>query len=216
MNEVRVSRKAAGRVESGHPWIFSSDVTGRGAAQPGEAVKVSDPRGRWLGTAHYSSTSQIALRMLSSQVEPIGREFFLNRLRAAQLHRRLVVGEDSNAYRVVHGEGDLLPALVVDRYADYLVMQTLNQGMEGARAWIVASRMELFSPRGIVARNDAAVRVKEALPLESGVIYGDVPDTVEFRMNGLRLHADLLHGQKTGAFLDQRENYVAAARYARG
>jgi 23S rRNA (cytosine1962-C5)-methyltransferase len=104
----------------------------------------------------------------------------------------------------------------VDRYADYLVLQTLNQGMDGAREWIVASLMELFSPRGIVARNDAAVRVKEALPLESGVIYGDVPDTVEFRMNGLRLHADLLHGQKTGAFLDQRENYVAAARYARG
>jgi 23S rRNA (cytosine1962-C5)-methyltransferase len=155
------------------------------------------------------------LRLLSHDVEEIGREFFAQRLAAAEAHRRLVVS-GTDAYRVVHGEGDLLPALVVDRYADYLVLQTLNQGMDRAREWIVASLVDLFSPRGIVARNDAPVRAKEALPLESGVIYGACPDTVEFRMNGLRLHADLLHGQKTGAFLDQRENYVAAARYARG
>jgi 23S rRNA (cytosine1962-C5)-methyltransferase len=216
MNEVRVNRKAAGRVESGHPWIFSSDVTDRGAALPGEAVKVGDPRGRWLGTAHYSSTSQIALRMLSGQVEPIGREFFLNRLRAAELHRRLVVGEDSNAYRVVHGEADLLPALVVDRYADYLVMQTLDQGMDAARAEITAALGEIFQPRGIVARNDVAIRAKEQLPLETTVVAGEIPDWVPVRINGLAMRADLLHGQKTGIFLDQRENYRAAAQYARG
>jgi 23S rRNA (cytosine1962-C5)-methyltransferase len=215
MNEVRVNRKAARRVASGHPWIFESDVVDTGGAEPGAAVTVIDLAGRALGTAHFSAASQIALRLLSHSVEEIDREFFAQRLAAAEAHRRRVV-RGTDAYRVVHGEGDLLPALVVDRYADYLVLQTLNQGMDGAREWIVASLMELFSPRGIVARNDAAVRVKEALPLESGVIYGDVPDTVEFRMNGLRLHADLLHGQKTGAFLDQRENYVAAARYARG
>ena len=216
MNEVRVNRKAAGRVESGHPWIFSSDVTGRGAAQPGEAVKVSDPRGRWLGTAHYSSTSQIALRMLSSQVEPIGHEFFLNRLRAAELHRHLVVGADSNAYRVVHGEADLLPALVVDRYADYLVMQTLDQGMDAAKTEIAACLGEIFQPRGIVARNDVAVRAKEQLPLETTVVAGEIPDSVSVRINGLAMRADLLRGQKTGIFLDQRENYRAAAQYARG
>jgi 23S rRNA (cytosine1962-C5)-methyltransferase len=155
------------------------------------------------------------LRLLSHDVREIGPEFFAQRLAAAEAHRRLVVS-GTDAYRVVHGEGDLLPALVVDRYQDYLVLQTLNQGMDAAREWIVASLVELFSPRGIVARNDAPVRVREALTLECGVIYGDVPDTVEFRMNGLRLYADLLHGQKTGAFLDQRENYLAAARYARG
>ena len=104
----------------------------------------------------------------------------------------------TDAYRVVHGEGDLLPALVVDRYQDYLVLQTLNQGMDAAREWIVASLVDLFSPRGIVARNDAAVRAREALPLESGVIYGGVPDTVEFRMNGLRLYADLRIGGSIG------------------
>ena len=216
MNEVRVSRKAAGRVESGHPWIFSSDVTERGCAQPGEAVKVADPRGRWLGTAHYSSVSQIALRMLSSQVEPIGREFFLNRLRAAELHRHLVVGEDSNAYRVVHGEADLLPGLVVDRYADYLVMQTLDQGMDAARSEIAAALGQIFQPRGIVARNDVAVRAKEQLPLEITVVAGEIPNCVPVRINGLVMRADLLRGQKTGIFLDQRQNYRAAAHYARG
>jgi 23S rRNA (cytosine1962-C5)-methyltransferase len=216
MTEVRVRRKAAGRVESGHPWIFSSDVTDRGAALPGEAVKVGDPRGRWLGTAHYSSTSQIALRMLSGQVEPIGREFFLNRLRAAELHRRLVVGEDSNAYRVVHGEADLLPALVVDRYADYLVMQTLDQGMDACKTEIADCLGEIFQPRGIVARNDVAVRAKEQLPLETIVVAGEIPNCVAVRINGLAMRADLLHGQKTGIFLDQRENYRAAAQYARG
>jgi len=215
MNEVRVNRKAARRVASGHPWIFASDVLDSGGAEAGAAVHVVDLKGRSLGTAHFSAASQIALRMLTRGVEEIGREFFAARLAAAEAHRRRVIcGTD--AYRVVHGEGDLLPGLVVDRYAEWLVLQTLNQGMDRARQWIVDSLVELFSPRGMVARNDAAVRSREALPLESGVIYGDVPEAVEFQMNGLRLHADLRHGQKTGAFLDQRENYVAVARYARG
>ena len=215
MHEVRVNRKAARRVASGHPWIFESDVLDTGGAEPGAAVHVIDLKGRSLGMAHFSAASQIALRLLSRSVEEIGREFFARRLAAAQAHRRRVV-HGADAYRVVHGEGDLLPGLVVDRYADWLVLQTLNQGMDGARHWIVDSLVELFSPRGIVARNDAAVRAREELPLESGVIWGAVPDSVEFGMNGLRWHADLLHGQKTGMFLDQRENYPAAARYARG
>jgi len=215
MNEVRVNQKAAARVASGHPWIFASDLTDRNGAQPGEAVRVSDVHGRPLGTAHYSAASQIALRMLSPKHEEIGREFFLRRLRAAEEHRRNVV-RASDAYRLVHGEADLLPALVVDRYADYLVMQTLDQGMDAARQEIAACLEEIFHPRGIVARNDVAVRAKEQLPLESAVMAGEIPDAVEVHMNGLTLTADLLHGQKTGIFLDQRENYRAAARYARG
>ena len=157
MTEVRVTRKGAARVEAGHPWIFSSDVAERGGAQPGEAVKVCGPNGRPLGTAHYSSTSEITLRMLSAQVEEIGRELFLRRIRAAEQHRRLVV-RDTDAYRVVHGEADLLPALIVDRYGDCLVMQTLDQGMDAAKAVIVSCLEEIFHPRAIVARNDAAVR----------------------------------------------------------
>jgi 23S rRNA (cytosine1962-C5)-methyltransferase len=215
MNEVRVNRKAAGRVESGHPWIFASDVIDRDGAQPGEPVKVADPRGRPLGTAHYSSTSQIALRMLSGRVEEIGREFFLRRLRAAEDHRRRVV-RHSDAYRAVHAEADLLPGLIVDRYADCLVIQTLDQGMDAAKQEIVSCLEEIFQPRAIVARNDAAVRTKEELPLETSVLAREVPDPVTVEMNGLKMRADLVHGQKTGIFLDQRENYRAAARYARG
>ncbi|MGO9260868.1 MAG: class I SAM-dependent rRNA methyltransferase [Bryobacteraceae bacterium] len=215
MNEVRVNHKAAGRVASGHPWIFASDLTDRDGAQPGEAVRVADLHGRALGTAHYSAASQISLRMLSPQVEEIGREFFLRRLRAAEEHRRTVV-RHSDAYRVVHGEADLLPALVVDRYADYLVVQTLDQGMDAAKREIAGCLEEIFQPRGIVARNDAAVRAKEQLPLESVVMAGQIPEAVEVHLNGLSMTADLLRGQKTGIFLDQRENYRAAARYARG
>ncbi len=215
MTEVRVNRKAADRVASGHPWIFASDVTDRDGAQPGAVVKVADFRGRPLGTAHYSSTSQITLRMLSRQVEEIGREFFLCRLRAAEEHRRRVV-RHSDAYRLVHGEADLLPALVVDRYADYLVIQTLDQGMDAAKSEIVAALEEIFHSRGIVARNDVAVRAREELPLESAVVAGDIPDTITMQMNGLTWSADLLRGQKTGIYLDQRENYCAAAHYAHG
>ena len=215
MNEVRVNRKAADRVASGHPWIFASDVTDRDGAQPGAPVKVADLRGRPLGTAHYSSASQIALRMLSRQSEEIGRDFYRCRLQAAEAHRREVV-RGSDAYRVVHGEADLLPALVVDRYGDYLAMQTLDQGMDAAKDEIAACLEEIFHPRGIVARNDAAVRTKEQLPLESGVMAGEVPETVAIEMNGLKLGANLLRGQKTGIFLDQRENYRAATHYAQG
>jgi len=215
MNEVRVNRKAADRVVAGHPWIFSSDVTDRESAQPGAAVRVADGRGRTLGTAHYSSASQIALRMLSREVEEIDRAFFLRRLQAAAHHRCRVV-RNSDAYRVVHGEADLLPALVVDRYGDYLTLQTLDQGMDAACDTIVSCLEEIFQPKGIALRNDAAVRAKEKLPLRSAVVSGEVPPAVTVEMNGLKLRADLLHGQKTGIFLDQRENYLAAARYAHG
>jgi 23S rRNA (cytosine1962-C5)-methyltransferase len=215
MNEVRVNRKGADRIASGHPWIFSSDVIERDGAQPGAVVKVADPRGRTLGTAHYSSNSQISLRMLSRQVEDTGRDFFLRRLQAAEAHRQLVV-RDSDAYRVVHAEADLLPGLIVDRYADYLVVQTLDQGMDAAKSDIVSCLQEVYRPAGIVARNDSTVRAKEGLPQEVAVVSGEVPDSVAVRMNGLAMRADLLRGQKTGIFLDQRENYLAAARYLNG
>lgn len=153
--------------------------------------------------------------MLSDRVEAIDQAFFLRRLTAAEAHRKRVVA-DSEAYRLVHGEADQLPGLVIDRYGDYFTLQTLDQGMERAKGDIVSVLEELFAPRGIVERNDVAIRKREALPLQSGVVAGQIPETVDLRMNGLKLHADLLHGQKTGIFLDQRENYLAAARYGRG
>jgi 23S rRNA (cytosine1962-C5)-methyltransferase len=189
-------------------------VLDRGEAQPGDAVTVVDHRGRAIGTAHYSSSSQICLRMLSDRVETLDRSFYLRRIGAAEEHRKRVVS-GSDAYRLVHGEGDRLPGLIVDRYNGCFVVQTLDQGMDRAKADIVSCLEELFAPSGIVARNDVAVRSRESLPLESGVLAGQVPDQVAIHMNGLDLEADLLRGQKTGVFLDQRENYIAAARYAR-
>jgi 23S rRNA (cytosine1962-C5)-methyltransferase len=212
---VRVSRKAAGRVASGHPWIFASDVLERGQAEPGDAVLVTDPNGKTLGTAHYSNSSQISLRLVSDRAETIDRAFYFRRLRAAEAYRKRVV-TNSNAYRLVHGEADQLPGLVIDRYGDYISMQTLDQGMDRAKPEIVSAIEELFRPLGIVERNDVPVRKRESLPLQTGVLAGEVPGIVPVEMNGLKLHADLVHGQKTGIFLDQRENYLAAARYARG
>jgi 23S rRNA (cytosine1962-C5)-methyltransferase len=212
LTTVRVNQKAVGRAVSGHPWIFSSDVTDRGDAQPGDVVKVADPRGRPIGVAHYSSTSQITLRLLSSKPEPIDQEFFRRRLTAAIHHRERVV-QDSNACRLVFSEADLLPGLIVDRYGACLVVQTLSQGMERQRDLIVHCLKELLAPAGILARNDAAVRKLESLPLEVTVLSGDVPPRVAIEMNGLHLEADLLKGQKTGVYLDQRENYLAAAQY---
>ncbi len=212
---VRISRKGANRLESGHPWVFASDVTERTNAAPGDAVRVVDHAGRIAGTAHYSSTSQICLRLLSRRLEAINRDFYKSRIAAAEEHRRRVVC-DTDAYRVVFGEGDLLPALVIDRYGDYLVMQTLDQGMDRDKGVIAEVLTKLFSPKGIVERNDVAVRKRESLPLISGVLVGESPEPVPVRMNGLIFHADLLGGQKTGVFLDQRENYLAAAQYAGG
>ena len=209
MTSVRINRKAADRVASGHPWIFSSDVSGRGGATPGEVVQVVDHKGRVVGVAHYSSSSQICLRLLGANADT-GQLLAA----AAEYHRTVVGGAE--AYRLVHAEADLLPALIVDRYGDYLVVQTLNQGMDRAKGEIVAALVQLLAPKGIVLRNDAAVRRKEELPLETVVAHGEIPPAVAVKINGLQFHADLLQGQKTGIFLDQRENYLAAARYARG
>ena len=215
MHSVKINKKAVHRLASGHLWIFASDVIDRGSAGPGEAVRVFGPNGRPLGTAHYSSTSQITLRLLSRDEIAIDEGFFRARLSAAAEHRRRVVS-DSNAFRLVHGEGDLLPGLIVDLYGDCVVVQTLTQSMDRAKETIAECLQEQRSPRAIVERNDVAVRSRESLPLTKGVLRGEDPGPVEIEMNGLRWRVDLLAGQKTGVYLDQRENYVAAARYAHG
>lgn len=215
MPVVRVNRKGADRIDSGHPWIFASDVISHGGASAGAAVRVVDPKGHNLGTAHYSSTSQITLRLLSRRVEPVDGTFLRERLSAALRYRvRFVQG--SNAYRLVHAEGDLLPGLIVDRYGDWLVLQLLDQGMDRMKDEVTAALTDLLKPQGIVARNDVAIRAKENLTQETVVLFGEVPERVAIAMNGLKLQADLLEGQKTGVFLDQRENYLAARRYGHG
>ncbi len=215
--EVRVSKKGAGRFLAGHPWIFRSDVADAAQAQPGDVVRVLDNRGAFLGQAHYSAASQIALRMLGRSPDKID---IAERIAAAQRFRERVV-TDSTAYRLVHAEADFLPALIIDRYGgdrygDCLVVQALDQAMNRALPEIVAALEAQFSPRAIVARNDSGVRSLEALPREIKLLSGALDAPVPIRMNGFRMEADLLHGQKTGVFLDQRENYLAAARYASG
>jgi len=168
-----------------------------------------------LGTAHYSSTSQIALRLLSSQPVETDVAFFKQRVAAAQAYRDRIV-HNTNAYRLIHAEADGLPALIVDRYADCFTIQTLDQGMDLATPHITAALEDLYKPTGIIARNDAAVRAHENLPRETKLLQGEIPPSVELAMNGLKFFVDLAHGQKTGIFLDQRENYAAAVKYARG
>jgi 23S rRNA (cytosine1962-C5)-methyltransferase len=215
LTTVRVNRKAADRAASGHPWIFSSDIVDRGDAAPGDAVRVLDPKNKFLGVAHYSATSQITLRLLSDKPEAVDRNFFRERLGAAMAHRERVV-QNSDAYRLVFSEADRLPGLIVDRYGPYLALQTLNQGMDRERDLIAECLQELLAPAGILARNDASIRKLEGLPLEVVTLAGEIPERVQVHMNGLQLEADLLRGQKTGVYLDQRENYVAAAKWAQG
>lgn len=215
MNSLRVTRKGAARWASGHPWIFASDVLPGQTAEPGSTVEVHDERGRFLGNAHYSASSQIALRQLSTRREAIDRDFYLRRLKQALAYRERVVA-DATACRLVFSEADLLPGLIVDRYGDCLVLQTLTQGMDRAQADIVDCLTKLLQPSGILARNDASVRKLEGLPQETRILSGDIPETVLIELNGLRFAVNLLRGQKTGAYLDQRENYLAAARHAHG
>ncbi len=212
---IRVSRKGADRIAAGHLWIFAGDLISPGAAEAGDVVRVVDAKGRSLGVAHYSSASQIALRLLSPRVEAVDSDFIRRRLSAADQYRRRVV-QNSNAYRLVHAEGDLLPGLIVDRYGEWFAVQLLDQGMDRMKGEITNGLLELFQPLGIVARNDVAVRTKENLSQEVSVLFGEIPARVDIQMNGLDVTADLLEGQKTGVFLDQRENYLAARRYARG
>lgn len=214
MTAVRVNRRAADRVASGHPWIFRSDITDPGSAGPGQAVSVLDPKGRPIGAAHYSTTSQIALRIYEPKFIEPDVEFYKRRITAALEFRKSVV-HDSDAYRLVHSEADFLPGLIVDSYANHLSVQFLSQGMDHDAPQIVEALNQVVQPASITARNDAAARRHENLPVEKRVLAGELPNPVEIRVNGLTLFVDLLEGQKTGVFLDQRENYLAAARYAR-
>ncbi|MCX6625464.1 MAG: class I SAM-dependent rRNA methyltransferase [Acidobacteria bacterium] len=212
---VKVSRKGALRAASGHPWIFTSDVTDRSLAAPGDAVHVVDPRGKSVGTAHYSSDSLITLRLLSDRPEPIGTPFLEGRIQDAMAYRRRVV-QNSDAYRLVYSEADRLPGLIVDHYAGCLAVQLQTQGMQNLESQILDVLSRLLNPAGIMLRNDASVRRKEGLPLEKRVALGEVPALTPIRMNGFALLVDLAGGQKTGVFLDQRENYLAAANCAGG
>ena len=211
---VIVSKRGEARVRSGHPWIFRSDVVRADGVGPGAVVRVLGPGGRPLGFAFYSSQSEIRLRMIQ-RGEALSPSFVPERLQAARAWRETVAA-GAEACRIVHGEGDGLPSLVVDRYGDFVVVQTLSQATDALKAEIVSALVALFRPRGILERNDPRVRALEGLPAQVGVLHGEVPETVTVAEDGVRFEADLWRGQKTGLFLDQRENHAMARGYARG
>lgn len=219
---VVISRRGANRLRAGHPWVYRADVT-TAEAEPGDLVRVLSDRRRPLGLAWWSSTSQIALRMLqgasAADQDPDSRSMLADRLRAA-LAYRAELHIDATAYRLVHAEADRLPGLIVDQYGDgtqvWLVVQTLCQATDRRLPAIVEALGQMLQPMGILARNDAKVRRLEGLDARVEVVLGQVPDRIDVREGARHLRVDLRQGQKTGLFLDQRENHAAAAQYARG
>jgi len=207
------------RVRGGHPWVYRSDVADVVDADAGAIVEVRGPRNRVLGHALFSDQSQITIRMISRAVSPadppIDDAFWRARLDTA-IRFRDSLQINATAFRLVHGEADLLPSLIVDRYGDYLVMQTLSQGMDRLAPTLVRLLAEMTGAKGILARNDPKVRTLEGLEQKVEVLYGVVPETIGVDEAGITYSVDPWHGQKTGLFLDQRENREAAARYARG
>lgn len=213
METVKVNKRGADRVRHGHLWIYKSDIVSVDAAG-GSIVSVTDERNNFVGQALYSDSSQIALRFLTTIKETIDRDWWTKRIASAARRRRL--SPDTNAYRLIYSEGDLLSSLIVDRYDDVFVMQNLSQGMDAVKPLITDVLVDLFKPKAIIERNDARVRQLEGLPLTTGTLYGAAPDEIEILQHGLKFMVSPGGGQKTGSFLDQRENRVAARNAAQG
>src|SRR3954463_14240156 len=215
--KVKVSPRGATRLKSGHVWVYRSDILSADGVQPGSLVAVTDQRGKPLGTALYSSTSQIAIRLISPDPVADLPALLRQRLESAIDYRQTLV-RDTDAYRVIFSEADFLPGLIVDRYNDILSLQILTQAMDASpvRDTVISHLAQGFRPASIVERTDPRVRELESLaPRASALLYGERSATT-FTMNSVRFNFDALSGQKTGAFLDQRENYAAAAKYAHG
>jgi 23S rRNA (cytosine1962-C5)-methyltransferase len=214
---VRISPRGVTRLKSGHVWVYRSDIVSTEEVLPGSLVSVTDQRGKPLGTALYSSSSQIAIRMISRDPVTDFPALLRQRIASAIAYREPLV-RDTDACRVIFSEADFLPGLIVDRYSDILSLQVLTQGMDTdvAREAVISELTERIHPTSIIERVDPRVRELESLPpCASGLLQGDRTSTT-FTMNGVQFHYDALEGQKTGAFLDQRENYAAAAQYAQG
>ncbi len=210
-----VSARGAERWARGHPWIYRSDVITRPDG-PAGVVRVHDARGRAIGVALWSPASEISLRLLSRAADTAVDAAWWRSAIGGAINRRASLPRGDTAYRLVHGEGDGLPSLVVDRYDRWLVVQLMSAGLESARTEIVSALVALTGAEGVLARNDAALRAREALPRETVLLHGTVPNTVTVEESGVRYLAAPWTGQKTGAFLDQRDNRTLVGRIARG
>jgi 23S rRNA (cytosine1962-C5)-methyltransferase len=215
LQEVRLTAKGLRWRRTGHPWVYRNDLEGFPEIPAGDLVAVVDPGGRFLGQAFYSAASRIALRMVTEGDEPVDRDFWESRLKRALDYRRRVVAE-TDACRLVYGEADGFPGLVVDSYAGHLAVQTLHPGMERRLPELMELLVAHLSPLSLTLRHDAEVRLQEGLPLLVETVLGELPPRVEVREGLARLWVDIRGGQKTGLFLDQRENRLAAAALAQG
>jgi 23S rRNA (cytosine1962-C5)-methyltransferase len=214
MKSVTVSKRGADRVRNGHLWIYRSDVLDHAGAEGGSIVIVRDQHGNFIGKSLFSDASQIALRLLTLSDEPIDRDWWRNQLLKAAKRRQLT--SDTNAYRLVYSEGDLLPSLIIDRYDDVFVLQTLSQGTEAIKSMLVELLVEEFGPRAVIERNDVKVRALEGLELTAGTLYGEAPEQLQIIQHGIKFLVTPQGSQKTGSFLDQRENRQSARAVAHG
>ncbi len=213
--QAQIKATAVRRVRRGHLWIYAGELDREPVGADPAIVRVLDPAGNALGYAFYSRLSQIRLRLFSRDTEPPTPDFFRTRINNSIARRRGLV-ESTASCRLIFGEGDLLPGIIVDRYGDYLVLQTLTWGAEAIKPLLVDILKDSLHPAGILQRNDVRARRLEGLEEIRSVLWGEVPDEIEMAEDGTRFFIDLMHGQKTGFFLDQRENRIAAKRYAFG
>lgn len=214
-NQAAVTKKGANRIRGGHLWIFKSDVADVNA-DGGAIVTVLDDRRKFLGKAFYSDASEITLRFITTNDVKIDKEFWRARITQAAAQRANYKGQGTNAQRLIFSEGDLISSLIIDVYDDVFVLQTLSQGTEKLKQTFVEILVEEFQPRAIIERNDVKVREKENLPLVKTVLHGDAPDEIIIEQDGIKFSVAPLAGQKTGAFLDQRENRLSLRKYAFG
>ncbi len=209
MTKITLNKNEDRRIKSGHPWVFSNEIREvSGERTVGVAAELYDAAGGLIGVGHYNPHSLIAFRLVSRQREDIDSvEFFERRIAAAIAHRKALYPA-MDTYRVVYGESDFLPGLVVDKYADRLSLQLLSAGMDCRREQIVEALRRVLAPAGIIARNDVGVRSLEGLGEKIELLWGEIPETVEMEENGLRFTVNLKEGQKTGGFLDQKQNHL--------
>jgi 23S rRNA (cytosine1962-C5)-methyltransferase len=212
---VVITRRGTERWQEGHPWIYRADLATEPPLQGGEVVRVLDARGWFLGKAFYAKASKIALRCLTLEDEPVDRAFFARRIAQADALRKRIDPSQST-YRAIHADADLLPGLVVDRFGDVLSAQFLVKATDDRRELFADLLVEHFGARGVMDRSDVGVRALEGLPARREVLRGDVPEAVPYVEGTVSFLADVRTGQKTGAFLDQRENHLLAATYAQG